>query len=154
MEVPLGEMMAVSDDYTPYTTETADKFYTETYRGSPLMVEHSIIEALAAMGVDAVQELRAKIDSVMDETRTFAEALYEIKAGQKMRRKAWPSDRFVYLVAGSEFSVTRPPLNKLFTDGRTIQYAGHIDVFDGDNNAAVWHATNADLLADDWHIHG
>lgn len=130
------------------------KMVTETYRGAPLAIEQGIVDALAATGVDAMAALREKVDSVMDTERTFNEALYEIKAGQKMRRKSWDADRFVYLVQGSEFSVTRPPLNKLFTDGRTIQYQAHIDEFRGENNARVWNATNEDLLAEDWHIHG
>ncbi len=130
------------------------KQVTEMYRGSPLMVEQSIVDALAEQGVDAMQALRDKVDEVMDTTRTFSEALYEIKAGQKMRRRVWPTDRFVYLVLGSEFTVTRPPLNKLFTDGRTITYHSHIDEFNGESDAKVWHATNDDLLADDWHLHG
>jgi hypothetical protein len=134
------------------TEET--KYIEETYRGCPIMCEESTVKALADMGIDAMQELRNKIDDVYDTERTFSEALYELKAGTKMRRKSWPADRFVYLVSGSTFTVSRPPLNKLFTDGREINYQAHIDVFEGESEAAVWHATNADLLADDWHAHG
>lgn len=133
------------------TKEPNDDYLFETYRGCPLSIEKSIVEAMAAQGLDAMEQLRNKVDEVVDTTRTFAEALYELKAGQKMRRQAWPADRFVYLVQGSEFVASRPPLNKMF-EGQTITYAAHIDVFDANNNAAVWHATNADLLANDWHI--
>lgn len=133
------------------TEEVQDGYVREMYRGCPLAIEKSIVEAMAHQGLDALEQLRNKVDEVVDTTRTFAEALYEIKAGQKMRRQAWVPDRFVYLVQGSEFVASRPPLNKMF-DGQTIRYAAHIDVFDSDNNASVWHATNADLLADDWHI--
>lgn len=133
------------------TEQVEDEYVRETYRGCPMAIEKSTMEAMALVGLDGMQELRNKIDEVVDTTRTFAEALYEIKAGQKMRRQAWAPDRFVYLVQGSEFVASRPPLNKMF-EGQTIRYAAHIDVFDSDNNASVWHATNADLLADDWHI--
>lgn len=136
------------------TDNTEPKYIEETYRGAPLLCEASVVEALGDMGIDAMQELRNKVDEVYDTERTFSEALYELKAGTKMRRKSWPTDRFIYLVNGSTFSVTRPPLNKLFTDGRSINYQSHIDEFNGEDNARVWHATNEDLLADDWHVHG
>ena len=137
----------------PHITNPSEdtSYITEMYRGCPMTMEASVLKELADRGIDGFDMLRLKIDEVVDTTRTFAEALYEIKAGQKMRRQAWVPDRFVYLVQGSEFVASRPPLNKMF-DGQTIRYAAHIDVFDSDNNASVWHATNADLLADDWHI--
>jgi hypothetical protein len=82
----------------------------------------------------------------------FSEALELIKKDEKLRRKGWNNNVFVFLVPGSEFVVNRHPLDKMFKPGIKITYAPHIDVCIGEN-VSVWDAQTMDILGEDWEIY-
>ncbi len=76
----------------------------------------------------------------------FSEALEHIKKGHNGK------GMFVYLVSGSEFTVNREPLNKIYEEGTIIKYRPHIDLKAADGTCGVWSISNNDALADDWEI--
>ena len=90
---------------------------------------------------------------------SFGEALQLIKQGERMYRLSWVEIVYVYLVAGSKFTVNRKPLIDNFPEGTEIEYRGHIDSVMSKNNSVdestcgVWSVTQDDVLADDWLIH-
>ena len=81
----------------------------------------------------------------------FSEALQAIKSGSRMRRAGWNGKgMFVFLVPGSEFRVSRPPLLGIYPEGTEIRYHAHIDMRTATGEIVPWVASQADLLADDW----
>lgn len=60
---------------------------------------------------------------------------------------------FVYLVQGSRFTTTRPPLNEFVPSGTEVSYHPHIDMRHVDGSFSVWTPTQEDILADDWVIY-
>lgn len=81
----------------------------------------------------------------------FSMALHCLKAGVLMARRGWNGKgMFVYLVKGSKFSVSRPPLNTIFHDGMEIDYRPHLDMRTADGSCVPWVASQSDLLAEDW----
>jgi hypothetical protein len=89
----------------------------------------------------------------------FSEALELIKKGKKLTRSGWNGNKlgegkpmFVYLVDGSEFTVNRAPLNKIYKEGTNIKYRPHIDLCAADGSCGVWSISNNDALADDWEV--
>ena len=66
------------------------------------------------------------------------------------RRESWQQGVFIYLVEGSSFAVSRPPLNKHFAEGTSIQYKPHIDMCSGNNVTGVYTPSQDDLFAEDW----
>lgn len=82
----------------------------------------------------------------------FSQALEAIKAGAKMARKGWNgNDMFVFLVNGSTFTVSRPPLNVIFPEGTEVNYRPHIDLRAADGTIGVWQPSMSDVLAEDWY---
>jgi hypothetical protein len=81
----------------------------------------------------------------------FSEALLAIKVGTKMGRKEWKNARFVFLVDGSQFAVSRPPLNKFYPDGHMVDYRPHIDMVGADGSIGTWAPSMVDLLTEDWY---
>lgn len=81
----------------------------------------------------------------------FSEALKQVKEGERFMRKGWNGkDMFIFLVPGSEFTVSRTPLLGIYPEGTPIKYHGHIDMKTAQGYVVPWLASQADLLAEDW----
>lgn len=84
---------------------------------------------------------------------SFSLALDVIKLGKKVAREGWNGKgMYIFLVAGSTFAVSRPPLNEFFEEGTLVDYRAHIDMKTADGSIVPWVASQTDLIADDWHI--
>ncbi len=85
------------------------------------------------------------------EKLSFSEALELLKAGLCVARSGWNGKgMYLYLVAGSQFMVNRPPLNQLLKEGTVVNYRAHIDMKTADGSFVPWLASQSDLLEDDW----
>lgn len=83
----------------------------------------------------------------------FSTALDHIKAGRRCYREGWNGKgMFVFLVPGSRFEVSRPPLLGIYPEGTPIDYRSHIDMKTADGSIVPWVASQTDLLANDWHV--
>lgn len=86
----------------------------------------------------------------------FGDALRELKAGKCIKRKEWDecssSNMFVFLVNGSRFPATRPPLDGIYPTNTLIYYLPHMDIC-CNNVVSPWDVTYDALLANDWVIH-
>ena len=83
----------------------------------------------------------------------FSQALIQLKARGLMARSGWNGKgMFVFLVQGSQFDVSRPPLLGIFPEGTGITYQSHIDMKTADGSIVPWLASQSDLLAEDWEI--
>lgn len=97
------------------------------------------------------------MDEFMDESNKprivfdFELALNRLKQGVRVARKDWKNIKFIFLVQGSEFKVSRAPLNQFFPDGYDIKYNPHIDVVGTDGSVGVWTPTMYDILSNDWY---
>jgi hypothetical protein len=81
----------------------------------------------------------------------FGQALETLKAGGLVQRAGWNGKgMFLYLVAGSKFTVSRAPLLGIFPEGTEIDYSPHIDMRTADGKCVPWLASQTDILADDW----
>ena len=82
---------------------------------------------------------------------TFGEALELLKAGKKVARAGWNGKgMFVFLVPGSNFKVSRPPLLGIYPEGTEINYRPHIDLKGADGSVSTWAPSGSDSLAEDW----
>jgi Protein of unknown function (DUF2829) len=89
----------------------------------------------------------------MNKTLNFSEALEAIKAGKLVSRAGWNGkNMFVFIVPGSTFTVTRPPLLGIYPEGTTVTYHAHIDMKTADNKVVPWLASQTDILAEDWGV--
>jgi hypothetical protein len=87
------------------------------------------------------------------ESMNFSDALNEIKAGKKVSRNGWNGKgMFVFLVPGSVFQASRPPLLGIYPEGTTIRYHGHVDMKTADGMVVPWLCSQTDLLAEDWGV--
>lgn len=85
----------------------------------------------------------------------FGQALELIKHGYKVKRYGWNGkDMFVFLVPGSTFTVSRPPLLGIYPEGTVINYHAHIDMKTASGEVVPWVASQSDLLSDDWQMEG
>jgi hypothetical protein len=83
----------------------------------------------------------------------FSIALNKVKIGLKLARKGWSGkNMFIFLVNGSTFNVSRPPLNRVFSEGTEIIYQPHIDMCTADGRIVPWLPSQSDLLASDWEV--
>lgn len=83
----------------------------------------------------------------------FSAALRLIKNGNRLRRAGWNGKgMFIFLVPGSTFKVSRPPLLGIYAEGTEIRYHPHIDTRTVDGAIVPWLASQADLLTEDWEI--
>lgn len=81
----------------------------------------------------------------------FGEALYVLKQGGKVARQNWNGKgMYCFIVPGSNFKVSRPPLNTHFEEGTEIDYRPHIDMKYADGTIGVWVASHSDMLMEDW----
>lgn len=84
-------------------------------------------------------------------TYDFSVILYSIKIGKRAARKGWNgTGMFIFLVPGSSFTVTRPPLLGIYPEGTVIDYQPHIDMRTAQGTIVPWLASQSDLLATDW----
>ena len=82
---------------------------------------------------------------------TFSQALDHLKNGIKMQRVGWNGKgMFIFLVNGSTFTVSRPPLLGIYPEGTQINYHAHIDMKTADNMIVPWLCSQTDMLANDW----
>ena len=85
------------------------------------------------------------------DTMTFGEAIAAMKDGEKVARAGWNGKGlFIFLVPGSHFEVSRPPLLGIFPEGTPIDYHAHIDMKTAQGYIVPWLASQADMLSDDW----
>ena len=89
----------------------------------------------------------------MDDQSDFAVALRSLKLGSKVARAGWNGKgMFIFLVPGSTFKVSRPPLLGIYPEGTEIKYHAHVDMKTADGQVVPWLASQTDLLADDWMV--
>lgn len=83
----------------------------------------------------------------------FSQALLEAKQGAQITRTGWNGKgMFVFMVNGSNFKVSRPPLMGIFDEGTDIEYRPHLDMRYADGTIGVWLASHGDLFGEDWEI--
>lgn len=83
----------------------------------------------------------------------FSLALEAVKFGARVARKGWNGKgMFIFLVQGSTFQVSRPPLLGIFPEGTEVNYHAHIDMRTADGTIVPWLASQTDILASDWEI--
>ena len=81
----------------------------------------------------------------------FEYALTALKTGKRVARMGWNGkNMFVFLVPGSVFRVSRPPLLGIYPEGTEVTYHAHIDMRTADGTIVPWLASQTDLLANDW----
>lgn len=81
----------------------------------------------------------------------FGYALDRLKMGGKVARAGWNGKgMFLFLVPGSTFEVSRPPLLGIYEAGTRINYHAHIDMKTADGFVVPWLASQTDMLAEDW----
>jgi len=84
---------------------------------------------------------------------TFGLAIEAMKMGHKVARTGWNGKgMFVFLVAGSTFTVNRAPLLDFYPAGTEITYRQHIDIKGVDGSISTWVPSIGDVLAEDWSI--
>lgn len=85
----------------------------------------------------------------------FSNALNALKSGARVARTGWNGKgMFLYLVQGSTFAVSRPPLLGIYPEGTQIDYRPHIDMRTANGECVPWVASQSDLLETDWEIVG
>ena len=84
---------------------------------------------------------------------TFGDAVELLKQGYKVARHGWNGkNMFLFLVPGSKFKVSRPPLLGIYEEGTEIEYHPHIDMKTASGDIVPWLASHTDVLAEDWCI--
>lgn len=84
---------------------------------------------------------------------TFGLAIEAMRMGRKVARHGWyGKGMFVFLVAGSTFTVNRAPLLDFYPAGTEITYREHIDIKGVDGAISTWVPSIGDVLAEDWSI--
>jgi Protein of unknown function (DUF2829) len=80
-------------------------------------------------------------------------AIEQMESGQKVAREGWNgAGMFIFLVPGSTFQVSRPPLLGIYPEGTEIRYQPHVDMRTPQGTVVPWNASQSDLLAEDWKI--
>lgn len=83
----------------------------------------------------------------------FGKALNALKEGKRVARSGWNGKgMFLFLVAGSNFTVNREPLASIVGMGAEITYRPHIDMKDAEGKVVPWLASQTDMLAEDWDV--
>lgn len=84
----------------------------------------------------------------------FSQALEAVKQGYRISRQNWNGKgMYVFLVQGSTFKVSRPPLIDFFPEDTEINYRPHLDMKYPDGTVGVWLAANSDILENDWIVY-
>lgn len=88
-----------------------------------------------------------------DTKHTFSQALIALKTGHRVRRAGWNGKgMFLFLVPGSTFKVSRPPLLGIYPMGTEINYHAHVDMKTETGVVVPWLCSQTDMLADDWEV--
>lgn len=88
-----------------------------------------------------------------DQALNFGDALHMLKLGKKVARAGWNGKgMFLFLVPGSTFKVSRPPLLGIYPEGTEISYCPHIDMKTADGKVVPWLCSQTDALAEDWQV--
>jgi hypothetical protein len=83
----------------------------------------------------------------------FGKAIKALTGGKKVARRGWNGKgMFLFLVPGSKFKVSRPPLLGIYPEGTEINYKPHIDMQAADGSIFVWNPSQLDVWAEDWMI--
>ena len=83
----------------------------------------------------------------------FGDALHMLKLGKKVARAGWNGKgMFLFIVPGSTFKVSRPPLLGICPEGTEINYCPHIDMRTADGKVVPWLCSQTDALAEDWQV--
>lgn len=83
----------------------------------------------------------------------YSQALEAAKQGKLISRQNWNGKgMFVFMVPGSTFKVSRPPLIDIFPEDTEITYRPHLDMKYADGTVGVWMASHSDMLENDWFI--
>ncbi len=83
----------------------------------------------------------------------FSWALQQLKAGKKVARSGWNGKgMFIFVVPGSQFQVSRPPLLGIYPEGTTIDYHPHVDMKTAQGYVVPWLCSQADMFAEDWEV--
>lgn len=83
----------------------------------------------------------------------FGQVIRALKTGKKATRAGWNGKgMFIFLVKGSTFLVSRPPLMGIYPMGTSINYQAHIDMKAVDGTIVPWVASQTDILAEDWSL--
>lgn len=83
----------------------------------------------------------------------FGQALHYLKHGERVRRAGWNGKgMFIFLVQGSTFKVSRPPLLGIYEEGTEIRYHAHVDMKTADGMVVPWLCSQTDMLAEDWEL--
>lgn len=92
---------------------------------------------------------------VLASNMSFGAALRALKTGHRVSRAGWNGKgMFLFLVPGSTFQVSRPPLLGIYPEGTTINYLSHIDMRTADGSIVPWLASQTDILGEDWQLLG
>jgi len=91
----------------------------------------------------------------LDGMFSFGVAIELLKLGYRVARKGWNGKAmFLFLVPGSKFKVSRPPLLGIYPEGTEITYQPHIDMKTAQDTVVPWLASQSDVLAEDWVVVG
>lgn len=93
---------------------------------------------------------------------SFVEALSHVQkaGGRRALRAEWVADNepvdpvlgdFIFLVPGSQFKVSRPPLNEIYDEGTEVTYHAHVDIRQK-GVIMPYTPSQADMAARDWII--
>lgn len=92
----------------------------------------------------------------------FGQVMDLLRKGCYCARERWNGKhpergKFIYYVPGSTFEVNRPPLLGIYKAGKIVDYKPHIDIQTVDVDSGrvqcmPWHASQEDLLAEDWEL--
>ena len=85
---------------------------------------------------------------------TFGQALEHMRVDNarigRMCRE-WEG-KSIFLIPGSDFEVSRYPLNEIFPEGTNLRYEPRIDMQGVDENIHVWTPDQLDILSVDWYV--
>ena len=88
-----------------------------------------------------------------DDPHGIGWAVKQMHAGNRVRRQGWNGrGMFLFLVPGSTFKVSRPPLLGIYPEGTEIQYHAHVDMKTATGEIVPWLCNQSDLLAIDWEL--
>lgn len=89
---------------------------------------------------------------------TFAQAMAEMRAGQKVRRESWGHSHpsFLVLIPGRWIEVSFEPMKSHVGEGAQMFVSDHIDaIFESKGKvfcAVGYNLSQEDLMSDDWMV--